>query len=182
MVEEHSSRYATWWWAALASLLAIGPMVSGCTGLATGVRPSGDVRGDVRGDVGVATRAEGRAGARGAAQGEVRESVTVRDSAPRLVLAGPGRLLHVDVDDRGRVTIFRVPRRSGAAIDCGSQPPRPDAVIEMKHASLDVQRDESICLVAVRPTTRARVSVSWHGQHAAERESPPLPVRHASLP
>src|SRR5688500_17791103 len=51
---------------------------------------------------------------------EVRVSIVVADTEPRMLLAGPARLLHLHVEKRrtGAVTIFRAQRNTGSSADC----------------------------------------------------------------
>jgi hypothetical protein len=106
---------------------------------------------------------------------DVRDTVTAPGASRRLLLAGPGRLLHIDVERRSVVTVYRVPRHDGTAADCGNEPPRADAVIEMTAGALEVPRDESVCVLMAR-----RASLSWHARHVPA-PSEPVSARHASL-
>jgi hypothetical protein len=109
---------------------------------------------------------------------DVRDTVTAPGASRRLLLAGPGRLLHVDVERRNVVTVYRVPRHDGTAADCGNEPPRADAVIEVTAGALEVPRDESVCVLMAR-----RASLSWHVRHVPATGGPVVEAsRHASLP
>ncbi|MEO5770070.1 MAG: hypothetical protein ABIS92_17070 [Polyangia bacterium] len=110
---------------------------------------------------------------------EVRSSIAVGDSEPRMLLAGPARLLHVQVEKRkGVVAVFRAPRQEGTNADCRMPVWREEVRSTGKGGAIDVARDEVVCAQVAR-----KARLSWHvlAFSAPENWSPPL-VRHASLP
>jgi hypothetical protein len=49
---------------------------------------------------------------------DVLGSAAVTDTAPRVLIEGPTRILHLEVEPKGTVALFRAPRRPGSGIDC----------------------------------------------------------------
>jgi len=116
--------------------------------------------------LGAALGSVGCAGSVGAGQAkrpDVRGSVAVTDPAPRLLLVGPARLLHVDADRRRPVMVYRVPRREGTVADCKTDTVPTEAIVALGHAVVDVPWGESLCVAGQR-----RVTVSWHAQRLPE--------------
>jgi hypothetical protein len=89
------------------------------------------------------------------AASDFRGNAAVSTPAPRLLVAGPVRLLHVNVDRKAGATFLRVPSYAGASPDCRSGIP----LTWNGESDLDVDRGESVC-VAVRRDAR----VSWHAR------------------
>lgn len=117
-----------------------------------------------------------------APSGDVRDSVALLDSQPRMLLAGPARLLHVQVDKRkGHVTLFRAPRQHGTSADCGAVPEPRQIVLAARPTSLDIGAGEVVCAKVER-----RARVSWHAtaNRAATKSNfvePPGTLHQASL-
>jgi hypothetical protein len=86
---------------------------------------------------------------------DLRGNANVSTPQPRLLVAGPVELLHVNVDRKAGATFLRVPRLAGALPDCRSGAP----LIWDGESDLFVRQDESVC-VAVRHNAR----VSWHAR------------------
>lgn len=108
---------------------------------------------------------------------DVRGSAQVADAEPRMLVEGPVRLLHVDVDGRRDVTFFRVPRRPGSEIDCRQGAVAIDARgvarTGTSRLDLDVAANEGVCFAAGSQAGGSRkVRVSWHarGQKAGTTE------------
>jgi hypothetical protein len=134
---------------ALATVLAIAAGSPGCAGASGSIRPRTlDVRG----------------------------TALVSDREPRMLIEGPARLLHVDVDGKPDVALFRVPHQSGSPADC-SRPgvsAAADSLVRSgtNHVNLEIGADEAVCF-AVRPTgdRSQAMNVSWH---ARARKTMPL--------
>ena len=72
---------------------------------------------------------------------------------------GPARLLHLDVERRGPVVVYRVLRREGTVTDCRTDRIEDSAIVKMTRGSFDVLNDESLCVTVGR-----RATLSWHAQ------------------
>jgi hypothetical protein len=99
------------------------------------------------------------------------------DSEPRLLVAGPAVLLHINADERRGVTVFRVSRRDGTAADCIAGPQRTGDVVEMGHGAIYVSEKESVCA-----TVTNGASLTWHAREGAYALSAPKFEHQASLP
>jgi hypothetical protein len=143
----------------LAGILAIAVGSSGCAGV------SGSVR---------------------SATFDVRGSALVSDPEPQMLIEGPVRLLHVDLDRTRDVTLFRVPRRPGSGVDCRQQAvaiaANELARAGTSHLDLDVAADQAVCFaVGPEPRGSRKVLLSWHarGQKSA---NPTESLQIARLP
>jgi hypothetical protein len=93
-----------------------------------------------------------------AAVPDLRGNANVSTPEPRLLVAGPVDLLHVNVDRAAGATFLRVPGYAGAVPDC-----RRGAPIDWDGESdLYVQKDESVCVAVLRDAR-----VSWHARAAS---------------
>jgi hypothetical protein len=101
------------------------------------------------------------------ASSDLRGSARVSKPSPALIVMGPVRLLHVNIDKTAGARFIRVPKHDGA-VDCGSGAP----LAWDGQSDLVVGSGESVC-VAVLHDAR----VSWH----AQRLSAPIGFEHASL-
>jgi hypothetical protein len=90
-----------------------------------------------------------------AAAHDLRGNANVSTPQPRLLVAGPVELLHVNVDRKAGATFLRVPRLAGALADCRNGAP----LAWDGESDLYVRQDESVC-VAVLHNAR----VSWHAR------------------
>jgi hypothetical protein len=108
---------------------------------------------------------------------DLRGTVGATNSEPRLLVAGPGVLLHLDVDRRRNVTLFRVARRDGTAADCIVGPPVNGEIIEMPRGSLNVNATESLCATVAQGAT-----LTWHARARTPASRPMELVHEASLP
>jgi hypothetical protein len=84
---------------------------------------------------------------------DVRLSIPMRADSPRLVVVGPARLLHVDVDGHGLVSLYGVRAETGLERDCvGAALPGPLTLVpdENNQLNLDVPAGQAICLAPVR--------------------------------
>ena len=100
---------------------------------------------------------------------DVRASAAVSNPEPRLLVAGPARLLHANIDRRAGVTFLRVPLHASAEPDC-----RGGVALGWDGESdIEVREDEAVCVAVVHKTR-----ISWHARPIA---GAPEPVQHASL-
>jgi hypothetical protein len=141
---------------ALAGISAIAVASSACAGAAGSLRPGSlDVRG----------------------------SAPVSDHQARGLIEGPARLLHVDVDRKREVALFRVPHQPGSPVDCGheSVAAATDGIARSgtRQINLAIGADEAICF-AVRPAggKSQQVNVSWH---ARAEKTTKLPVANVQI-
>lgn len=103
----------------------------------------------------VAGCASATATTRLAARPDFRGNVSVSTPQPRLLVAGPIELLHVNVDRKAGATFFRAPSLVGGLPDCRSGAP----LAWDGESDLYIRKDESVC-VAVLHDAR----VSWHAR------------------
>lgn len=90
-----------------------------------------------------------------AARPDFRGNVNVSTPQPRLLVAGPIELLHVNVDRKAGATFFRAPSLAGGLPDCRSGAP----LAWDGESDLYVQKDESVCVAVLRDAR-----VSWHAR------------------
>lgn len=110
------------------------------------------------------------AGSTRTATPDLRGNASVSTPQPRLLVAGPIELLHVNVDRKAGATFLRVPHLAGAMPDCRSGAP----LAWDGESDLYVRQDESVCVAVVHDAR-----VSWHARSVpAGLESG---TRHASL-
>jgi hypothetical protein len=121
------------------------------------------------GSSGCATAQENRIAAR-----DLRSAATVDRSAPRILLAGPALLMHVDVQGQDSLSLYTVTRRSGSEADClaGGAPSAPLLLQGgiSNRLNLKVGADQLVCVVA--PSRRldaarfapGRIQVLWHAR------------------
>jgi hypothetical protein len=103
--------------------------------------------------------------------GDLRGSAHLASSAPRLLIAGPALLMHIDVErSAGALTLYTAARRDGTDADCSAGPSgetipvRPSGTSPLK---IGVAAGEVVCLSA--PAGRA--ALQWHARTSAR----PLP-------
>ena len=109
---------------------------------------------------------------------EVRGSIAVADPEPRLILVGPARLLHLQIEPKSPVHVFRAPRHDGTSADCRVVPTGVDANgWPVKRAAIDISKDEVVCAKVDR-----KARLSWHARPLPPDQTVPNPVRQASLP
>ena len=101
---------------------------------------------------------------------DYRGSATRVGAEPRPLLAGPARLLHVNVDRRTPFTLYRIRTEPGKSADCGGA--RRDVVVDLAQGTILVGKDETICVAA-----EEAAQVSWH----AKPVTGDLGTQHASL-
>jgi hypothetical protein len=102
----------------------------------------------------------------------------VSDPEPRLLLVGPARLLHLQIERKGPVHVFRAPRHEGTSSDCRVAPDLGNGDNwALKRASIDISKDEVICAKVDR-----KARLSWHARALPPESQPWEPMRQASLP
>lgn len=108
------------------------------------------------GSIGCATAGAGTGGHR-----NVHASTTLEAAAPRVLLQGPARLLHVDVEGRDGLAIYTAARSHGTDADCAA----PSAGERVRlHAgssnrvNLAIADGEVVCVTALA----ARAAIMWH--------------------
>ena len=101
---------------------------------------------------------------------DYRDSAARVGAAPRPLVAGPARLLHVNADRRTPFTLYRIRTEPGKPADCGGA--RRDVVVDLSQGAILVGKNETICVAA-----EATAQVSWH----AKPVSGDLGTQHASL-
>lgn len=97
---------------------------------------------------------------------DVRGQTVLTAAAPQQVVAGPARLLHVDVEGKRAVSFYSVDSRNGGPEACRAGSPSAKRSALRTNASnqldLDVAAGRTVCLVA----TEGPVQVAWHAQQA----------------
>lgn len=128
---------------------------------------------------------------------EVRQSIAVSDSQPRLLLVGPARLLHVQIESDRRkstVSVFRAPRKLGTSADCEVKAEGGRGALSGRGASVDISKDEVVCAKVEANVGKGKVSkvdrrarLSFHALATPEvkskeaKEAAPAPLHEASL-
>ena len=102
------------------------------------------------------------------ASADLRGSARVSKPAPVLIVMGPVRLLHVNIDKKAGARFLRVQKHEGSVTDCGGGAP----LAWDGESDLVVGSGESVC-VAVLHDAR----VTWHARQLPE----PVGFQHASL-
>jgi hypothetical protein len=97
---------------------------------------------------------------------DVRGQTVLTAASPQLVVAGPARLLHVDVEGKRAVSFYSVDSRKDGPEACRAGSPSAKRSALRTNASnqldLDVAAGQTVCLV----TTEGSVQVAWHAQQA----------------
>jgi len=110
---------------------------------------------------------------------EVRVATTLEAGSPKMVVTGPARLLHVNVQGHKAVSVYSVKRDATGAVNCAAttrsdrQPLRQMASTEL---NLQVKDDEAVCM-AHDATDAGRADVSWHARRGANNI--PAEIAHA---
>jgi len=108
---------------------------------------------------------------------EVRVATTLEAGSPKLMVSGPARLLHVDVEGHQTLNVYTVKRDAAGEASCAVAPRgearalRQAATTEL---NLQVGDDEVVCL-ANAAGDAPRVDVSWHARRGA---GAPIEVGH----
>ena len=98
---------------------------------------------------------------------DVRMSIPMRGDAPRLLVVGPARLLHVDVQGHGVVSLYSVRAETGLESDCaGEALPKAMTLIpaESNQLNLDVPAGQAVCMVSVNREGKRQGEVHLHAR------------------
>ena len=108
---------------------------------------------------------------------EVRVATTLEAGSPKLMVSGPARLLHVDVEGHQTLNVYTVKRDAAGEASCAGKT-RTEARALRQAATtelnLQVGDDEVVCL-ANAAGDAPRVDVSWHARRGA---GAPIEVGH----
>jgi hypothetical protein len=121
-------------------------------------------------------------GVSGGMQGsaEVRIATRIEAGSPKLVVAGPARLLHVDVHGRQLLNLYSVKRGADGTVNC-LEGARTQVRLLRQGASNElnivVASDEAICLANDATVVARDTDVAWHARCGAEAAGT---VLHAS--
>jgi len=90
-------------------------------------------------------------------------------TGPRVVVAGPARLLHVDVHGDRSFTLYNVARQTGTDADCLAAAAAPAISVaranRRRPLDLDVPAGQVVCLAnAADANDRHSAEVSWHAR------------------
>lgn len=93
-------------------------------------------------------------------------------TGPKVVVAGPARLLHVDVHGERAFTIYAVARQTGNDADCLAAAAAPAISVaranRRRPLDMDVPAGQVICLANAADATDGRgAEVSWHARRGA---------------
>ena len=93
-------------------------------------------------------------------------------TGPKVVVAGPARLLHVDVHGERAFTIYAVARQTGTDADCRAAAAAPAISVaranRRRPLDLDVSAGQVICLGNAADAAGERAAeVSWHARRGA---------------
>jgi len=100
---------------------------------------------------------------------EVRVATRLEAGSPKMIVAGPARLLHVDVRGRQAVNLYSVKRAADGSFNC-ADPARTQGA-PLRHGAsneldLVVPADEAVCL-ASQAGALHQAEVSWHARRGA---------------
>jgi hypothetical protein len=101
---------------------------------------------------------------------DVRGQTVLTAAAPQLVVAGPARLLHVDVEGARAVSLYSVASGNGGADACrggASAAKRALRTNASNELNLDVAAGQTVCLSA----DGGSVQVAWHAQQPGTLET-----------
>src|SRR5437764_1295122 len=97
---------------------------------------------------------------------EVRVATRLEGASPKMIVAGPARLLHVDVHGRQALSLYSVKRATDGSFSCAAVassaalPLRQGATNEL---NLVVPDDEAVCLANGSGVARDS-DVAWHAR------------------
>jgi hypothetical protein len=115
---------------------------------------------------------------------EVRVATTLDAGSPKLVVSGPARLLHVDVQGHHSLSIYSVKRGAGGAVNCGDKPgaeARPLRQAASNALNLVVAENEAICVANDgRDVAPRNADISWHARRGADAPAETDQDIHAS--
>jgi hypothetical protein len=99
---------------------------------------------------------------------DLRGTARVSTPSPVVLVMGPVRLLHVNVEKKAGARFTRVPSQGGAMANCAGGAP----IAWDGESDLDVGSGESVCVAVVHDAR-----VSWHARQLSE----PVGFQNASL-
>jgi hypothetical protein len=97
---------------------------------------------------------------------EVRVATTLEAGSPKVIVSGPARLLHVDVQGHQTLNVYTVKRDASGAASCaarGRSETRALRQAASTELNLEVGDDEVVCL-ANSAGDAPRIDVSWHAR------------------
>ena len=101
---------------------------------------------------------------------ELRVATKLEGASPKMIVAGPARLLHVDVHGRQELSLYSVKRAADGSFSCAraassaARPLRHGATNEL---NVVVREDEAICLANESGIARD-ADVAWHARRGAD--------------
>jgi len=103
---------------------------------------------------------------------DVRIATRLEAGSPRLIVAGPARLLHVDVHGRQLLNLYTVKRGADGKVSC-ADPERSPLLPLRQGASNElnivVPENEAVCLANdAREAAPRNTDVSWHARRGAD--------------
>jgi hypothetical protein len=104
---------------------------------------------------------------------EVRIATTLEAGSPKVIVSGPARLLHVDVQGHQTLNVYTVKRDAGGAANCaarGRAEMRALRQAASTELNLEVGDDEVVCL-ANSAGDAPRIDVSWHARRGVAAPS-----------
>ena len=122
--------------------------------------------GAVASAVAAALMASGCAVGGGMQAAEVRTATKLEGASPKMIVAGPARLLHVDVHGRQELSLYRVKRAADGSFSCAavaSSDARPLRHGASNQLNLVVPADEAVCLANGSGIVRD-TEVAWHAR------------------
>jgi hypothetical protein len=108
---------------------------------------------------------------------EVRVATTLEADSPKLMVSGPARLLHVDVEGHQTLNVYTVKRDAAGEASCAGKTRSAARALRQAASTelnLEVGDDEVVCL-ANAAGDAPRVDVSWHARRGA---GAPIEIGH----
>jgi hypothetical protein len=101
---------------------------------------------------------------------DVRLSIPMQADSPRMLVVGPARLLHVDVEGRGVVSLYSVQTVTGLEGDCAGTPlPAAMTLVpdDTNQLNLDVPAGQAVCMAPIKPEDRRLGAVHLHARRTS---------------
>ena len=135
--------------------------------------------GAVASAVAAALMASGCAGGGGMRAAEVRIATKLEGASPKMIVAGPARLLHVDVHGRQELSLYSVKRAPDGSFNCAAV--ASSDALPLRHGAsnelnLVVPADEAVCLANGSGIARD-TEIAWHARRGTDA---PAETLHAS--
>jgi len=137
------------------------------------------VAGAVVSAVAAALMASGCAAGGAMNHAEVRVATKLEGASPKMIVAGPARLLHVDVHGRDALSLYSVKRAADGSFSCAAQASTGARSLRQgasNELNIVVAEDEAVCLANGSGVARDS-DVSWHARRGADA---PVEALHAS--